>query len=65
MFWWGLVLVVLATPFLLYGLLRWASSDEGIDRELSKERFRTEQELSGLRRSGGGDLAASPPTDKV
>jgi len=65
MFWWGLVLVVLATPFLLYGLLRWASSDEGVDREISKERFRAEQELRGLRRSGGGDLAASPPTDKV
>ena len=65
MFWWSLVLVVLATPFLLYGLLRWASSDEGIDRELSKERFRAEQELRGLRRSGGGDVASSLPTDKV
>ena len=65
MFWWSLVLVVLATPFLVYGLLRWASSHEGIDRELSKERFRAEQELRGLRRSGRGDLAASPPTDKV
>jgi len=65
MFWWGLVLVVLATAFLLYGLLRWTSSDEGIDREISKERFQAEQELRGLRRSGGGDLTASPPTDKV
>jgi hypothetical protein len=51
-----LATVVLVTPFLLYGLLRWASSDEGIERELSKERFRAEQELRGLQRSSGSDL---------
>ena len=63
MFWWSLVLFVLVTPFLLYGLFRWASSDEDIDRELSKERFRAEQELRGLRRSGESDLTShAPPT---
>jgi len=41
-------------------LFRWASSDEGIDRELAKERFRAEQELRGLRRSGASDLASRP-----
>jgi len=43
----------LVTPFLLYGLFRWASADEGIDRELSKERFRAEQnrESAALRGS--------------
>src|SRR5258706_15028168 len=56
MFWWGLATVVLVTPFLLYGLFRWASSDEGIERELSKERFRAEQESRCLRRSSWSDL---------
>ena len=65
MFWWGLGIAVLVAPVLLYGLFRWASSDEGIDRELAKERFRAEQELRGLRRSGGSDLVSSPRTNKV
>jgi hypothetical protein len=65
MFWWGLGIFVLVAPFLLYGLFRWASSDEGIDREVAKERFRAEQELRGLRRSGGSDLVSSPRTNKV
>lgn len=56
MFWWILAIVVLVVPFLLYGLFRWASSDDGVERDLSKERFRAEQELRGLRRSGGSDL---------
>ena len=56
MFWWGLAIVLLVTPFLLYGLFRWASSDEGIERELSRERFRAEQELRGLRRSSWSDI---------
>lgn len=64
MFWWGLAIVVLVTPFLLYGLFRWASSDEGVEREISKERFRAEQELRGLRRSGGDDLASHTATKK-
>jgi hypothetical protein len=64
MSWWGLVIFVFVTPFLLYGLFRWASADEGIDRELSKERFWAEQELRGLRRSGGRDLVSLPaPTE--
>ncbi len=65
MFWWGLGIAVLVAPFLLYGLFRWASSDEGIDRELAKERFQAEQELRSLRRSGGSDLVSSPRTNKV
>ena len=64
MFWWGLALVVLVTLFLLYGLFRWASSDEGVERELSRERFRAEQELRGLRRSNGGDLDSHGPQKK-
>ena len=61
MIWWGLVLLVLFIPFFLYGLFRWASSDEGIDRELSKERFRAEQEERGLRRSGRSEHASGTP----
>lgn len=62
MIWWGLVLFLLVVPFLLYGLFRWASSDKGIDRELSKDGFRAEQELRGLRRSGGSERTPEPPT---
>jgi hypothetical protein len=65
MFWWGLGIFVLVAPFLLYALFRWASSDPGVDRELAKERFRAEQELRGLRRSGGSDLLSPPRTNKV
>lgn len=50
MFWWGLVLCLLAIPFLCYGLFRWASSDPGIDLEIAKENFRAEQDARGLRR---------------
>jgi hypothetical protein len=64
MFWWGLAIVVLVAPFLLYGLFRWASSDEGVEREVSRERFRAEQELRGLRRSGGSDLDAQGAAKK-
>jgi hypothetical protein len=64
MFWWGLGIFALVAPFLLYGLFRWASSDPGVDRELAKERFRTEQELRGLRRSGGSDLLSPPAPTK-
>jgi len=56
MFWWVLAIVVLVAPLFLYGLFRWASSDEGVERALSSERFRAEQELRGMRRSGGNDL---------
>ena len=56
MFWWVLAIVVLVAPLFLYGLFRWASSDEGVERALSRKRFRAEQELRGLRRSGGNDL---------
>jgi hypothetical protein len=64
MFWWGLAIVVLVAPFLLYGLFRLASSDEGVERDLSKDRFRAEQELRGLRRSGESDLDAQGEAKK-
>jgi hypothetical protein len=48
-----LVALAVAIPFLLFGLFRWASADPGIDREISTERFRAEQESRWLRRSDG------------
>jgi hypothetical protein len=53
--WWGLFAFVLAIPFLLYGLFRWASADPGIERDIAKDRFRAEQEGRALRRSGTRD----------
>jgi len=55
MFWWSLAAAVLLVPILFYGLLRWASSDPGIDREIARDRFRAEQEWRALRRSGKSD----------
>jgi hypothetical protein len=55
MSWWGLFAFVLAIPFLLYGLFRWASADPGIERDIAKDRFRAEQESRALRRSGRSD----------
>ena len=43
--------IVVAVPFLLLGLYYWASEHPGVERELSKQRYRTEQELRWLRRS--------------
>jgi len=51
LFWWALVAIVVAIPFLLIGLYYWVSKDPGVEREISKERFRAEQELRWLRRS--------------
>jgi len=53
LFWWSLAAVVIAIPFLLFGIYRWASGDAGVDREIAKDRFRAEQELKWLRRSSG------------
>ena len=39
-------------PLLLLALYYWASKDSGVDGEIAKERFRAEQELRWLRRSG-------------
>ena len=52
MFWLSLVAIVVVVALLLFGLYRWASKDPGVDREIAKERFRAEQELRWLRRSG-------------
>ncbi len=53
MFWWGLVAIVVAIPFLLLGFYDWASKDPGVEHDIAKERFRAEQELRWLRRSQG------------
>ena len=52
MFWLSLVAIVVAAPLLLLALYYCASKDSGVDREIAKERFRAEQELRWLRRSG-------------
>lgn len=49
--WLVLVLIAAATLILLYGLFRWASADEGIEAEISKERSRGERDWGGLHRS--------------
>lgn len=50
--WLVLVLIAAATLILLYALFRWASADEGIDAEISKDdRFRGERDWRGLHRS--------------
>jgi len=46
------VAIVVAAPLLLLGLYYWASKDSGVDREIAKKRFRAEQELWCLHRSG-------------
>jgi hypothetical protein len=52
--WWGLV--AMAGVVIMVGvpiwLLRWISSDDGVERESARERFRAEQEARGLRRAG-------------
>ena len=44
--------IVVVVPLLLLGLYYWASKDSGVEREIAKDRFRAEQELRWLRRSG-------------
>jgi hypothetical protein len=51
LFWWGLMAIVVAIVLLLLGLYYWSSKDPSIDREISKDQFRAEQELRWLRRS--------------
>jgi hypothetical protein len=55
LFWWVLVAIVVAIPFLLFEFYYWASKDPGVEREIAKERFRAEQELRWLRRSQGSE----------
>ena len=52
MFWLSLVAIVVAATLLVLALYYWASKDSGVDREIAKKRFRAEQELRWLRRSG-------------
>jgi hypothetical protein len=54
LFWWVLVAIIVAIPFLLFEFYYWASKDPGVEREIAKERFRAEQELRWLRRPEGG-----------
>ncbi len=54
MIWWGIaalagVVVMVGVPI---WLLRWISSDAGVEQESAKERFRVEQEFRALRRAG-------------
>jgi hypothetical protein len=47
--------ILAAGVALLLGLIvvfRWASGDEGVERQATKERFQAEQGLRGLRRAG-------------
>jgi len=58
--WWAWIAVALAAAgVLLYGLIRWAAGAPEIDDEISKERFRAEQEWRALRRSGENASPAS------
>jgi hypothetical protein len=58
--WWILLAVAVAIPLFLFSLFRWASADPEIDREISRERFRAQQEMRWLRRShANGPPAAS------
>jgi hypothetical protein len=61
--WWVLIPVAASVPFLLYALFRWASADPGIDAEITKERFRAEQDWRGLHRSGSDSNAAKKVKD--
>ena len=51
---WGLV--AMAGIVIFVGvpiwLLQWISSDDGVEQERARERFRAEQEGRGLRRAG-------------
>jgi len=64
MFWWGLVIVVLVAPSFSMACGVGHPRAQGIDREQSKECFRAEQELRGLRRSAESDLASGLPSTK-
>lgn len=64
MFWWILVAIAAAIPFLLYGLFRWASADSGIDAENAQARFRVEQEWRAVRRSGS-ESSPSASSDRL
>ena len=56
-FWSVLAALVIAIPFLLFGLYYWASKDPGVGREIAYKQFRKIHELRGLRRSGYSDSA--------
>jgi hypothetical protein len=51
--------IVVTIFFLLLGLYYWASKDPSIDREISKDQFRAEQELRWPRRSQGNTSTSS------
>ena len=52
MLFWGLLAFAVVAVVLLAGLLRWALTDPHIDRDVSKDRFQSEQDWRALRRSG-------------
>ena len=65
MFWGGLIVLIVAVLFLLFGLFRWASKDPGIDREIAKQRFQAEQDLRGLHRSSGSGGTPTQDGDRL
>ena len=65
MFWGGLIVLIVAILFLLFGLFHWASKDPGIDREIAKQRFQAEQELRGLHRSSGSGPTPTEDSDRL
>ncbi len=65
MLWLILLAFLIAIPFLLLGLYRWASKDPGVEREVAHRQFQEIQDLRGLRRSGYGDSASIPEGTRV
>jgi hypothetical protein len=64
LFWWVLVAIIVAIPSLLFVLYYWLSKDPGVEREISKESFRAEQELRWLRRFQGSTDASIRDSSK-
>lgn len=52
MHWWMLIPIAAVIVISLYGLFRWASGAPELEVEDARERFRGEQDLRGLHRSG-------------
>ena len=52
MFWWALLACGVAGLLILLGIFAWISADPGIDRDISRARFRDEQDYRALRRAG-------------
>jgi hypothetical protein len=51
-FWWLLLACGAAALLFLLGVFAWIAADPGIDRDISRARFRDEQDHRALRRAG-------------